>query len=149
MLLAAGFETTGFTLTTATYHILCQPSILDRLQHELRTQYPSPSSTPSWQELTELPYLSAVIKESLRLSLGATARLPRINRKKDMVYGSWVIPKRTAVSMSHINLHHNEGVFQEPKAFKPERWLMGEESKLRERYLVPFSRGARKCMGIQ
>ncbi|KAG6991450.1 cytochrome P450 monooxygenase [Physcia stellaris] len=104
MLLAAGFETTGFTLTTATV-IMAHP--------------------------IQAPYLSAVIKESLRLSLGAITRLPRVNKHKDMRYGSWVIPKGTAVSMSHTCMHYNEDVFPDPKAFRPERWLGGQEESKR------------------
>ncbi|KAL8724913.1 MAG: hypothetical protein Q9181_006622 [Wetmoreana brouardii] len=149
MLLAAGFETTGFTLTTAAYHILSSPFILCRLQRELRSHIHFPSAIPSWQELSKLPYLSAVVKEGLRLSLGASARLPRVNRERDTVYGGWDIPEGTAVSMSHRDLHYDESVFQEPKAFRPERWLVGEEeAKKLEKYLVPFSRGGRRWMGI-
>ncbi|KAL8627037.1 hypothetical protein Q9189_007275, partial [Teloschistes chrysophthalmus] len=140
MLLAAGFETTGFTLTTATYHILSNPHIHLRLQQELRLNIPSASEIPPWRELSKLPYLSAIIKESLRLSLGATARLPRINKEKDIIFGEGVIPKGTAISMSHSDLHYNKDVFPEPTAFKSERWLMGEESKQMEKFLVPFSR---------
>ncbi|KAI4254498.1 MAG: hypothetical protein LQ352_003073 [Teloschistes flavicans] len=148
MLLAAGFETTGFTLTTATYHILANPSILLQLQQELQSHIPSASNIPPWRTLSKLPYLSAVVKESLRLSLGASARLPRVNKAKEMVFGERVIPKGTAISMSHSDLHYNAEVFPAPMAFKPERWFMGEESKRLERFLVPFSRGARSCMGI-
>lgn len=158
MILAAGFETTGFALTTATYHILSQPSVLARLQHELRaiphssshSLSSSASTQLSWPTLSKLPYLSAIIKESLRLSLGASARLPRVNKHEEMRYGSWVIPKGTAASMSHARMHYDEEVFPEPKAFRPERWLKGEEEVKRlERYLVSFSRGGRRCMGIQ
>ncbi|KAL8690680.1 MAG: hypothetical protein Q9218_003925 [Villophora microphyllina] len=148
MLLAAGFETTGFALTIATYYVLTNPSILLRLQQELRSNIPSTPDILPWQDRSKLPYLSAIIKESLRLSLGATARLPRVNREKDMVFGEWIIPKGAAISMSHSDLHYDESVFPEPLTFKPERWLLGEESKRSERYLVPFSRGARRCMGL-
>ena len=150
MLLAAGFETTGFALTTATYHILSQPYILRRLQQELHTQISPDLEAATWQSFSKLPYLSAITKQAMRMSLGANARLPRVNREKDMIYNSWVIPKGTAVSMSQTGMHYDEQVFPEPKTFKPERWLVGgEELRKRERYLVPFSRGGRHCIGIQ
>ena len=147
MLLAAGFETTGFTLTTATYHILANSAILSRLRQELHSGIPCPDHIPSWQALSRFPYLSAIIKESLRLSLGASARLPRVNSEQEISYGSWIIPKGTVISMSHTDLHYEKNIFPEPKVFKPERWLRGLESKALLRYLVPFSRGGRKCMG--
>ena len=149
MLLAAGFETTGFTLTTATYHILANSAILGRLRQELHAGIPCPEHIPSWQALSRFPYLSAIIKESLRLSLGASARLPRVNSESEITYANWTIPKGTAISMSHSDLHYEKSVFPEPKTFKPERWLEGSDSasKTMHRYLVPFSRGGRKCMG--
>ena len=149
MLLAAGFETTGFTLTTATYHILANSAILGRLRQELQAGIPCPNHIPPWQELSRYPYLSAIIKESLRLSLGASSRLPRVNRESELTYGNWTIPKGTAISMSHTDLHYEKSVFPEPKIFRPERWLGGSESKTMDKYLVPFSRGGRKCMGEQ
>ena len=147
MLLAAGFETTGFTLTTATYHILANSAILTRLRQELHSGIPCPDHIPSWQALSKFPYLSAIIKESLRLSLGASARLPRVNSESEVIYGKWTIPKGTAISMSHTDLHYEKSVFPEPKVFRPERWLGVSDSKAMQRYLVPFSRGGRKCMG--
>ncbi|KAL8726166.1 MAG: hypothetical protein Q9166_006883 [cf. Caloplaca sp. 2 TL-2023] len=152
MLLAAGFETTGFTLTTATYHLLSSQNshILQTLLAELYTAISDPSIMPPWQELEKLPYLTAIIKESLRLSLGASARLPRINHHTQLQYAGWTIPQGTVVGMTHSDLHYDESVFPEPKAFRPERWLEGTEEEMREResYLVPFSRGSRRCMGI-
>ena len=149
MLLAAGFETTGFALTTATYHILANSAILSRLRQELHAGIPHHDHIPSWQALSRFPYLSAVIKESLRLSLGASARLPRVNSEREVSYGDWSIPKGTAISMSHTDLHYDKSVFPEPKKFKPERWLCvsASESKAMQRHLVSFSRGGRKCMG--
>ena len=151
MLLAAGFETTGFTLTIATYHLLSPSSNphLQKLLHELHTAIPNPASIPPWHELEKLPYLSAVVQESLRLSLGASARLPRRNSKEDMWYKGWKIPRGTVVGMTHADLHHDPTIFPDPKRFDPGRWLQVEGSASRDRYLVPFSRGSRRCMGIQ
>ena len=151
MLLAAGFETTGFTLTTATYHLLSpsSDSHLQKLLHELHTAIPNPASIPPWYELEKLPYLSAIVQESLRLSLGASARLPRHNSKEDMWYKGWKILRGRVVSMTHADLHHDPTIFPDPKSFDPGRWLQVEGATARKRYLVPFSRGSRRCMGIQ
>ncbi|KAL8853741.1 MAG: hypothetical protein Q9221_001384 [Calogaya cf. arnoldii] len=131
MLLAAGLETTAFALTTATYHLLSpsSPSHLQLLLHELRTSIPSPSRIPTYPLLRTLSYLTAVIKESLRLSLGATARLPRRNRKEDMWYKGWMIPRGTVMGMSHGDLHYDEGIFPDPRIFKPGRWLVDMEGE--------------------
>ena len=71
-----------------------------------------------------------------------------MNEEKDVWYKEYRIPKGTAISMTHADLHYNETFFPEPKRFKPERWL-GAEAKGLERWLVSFSRGGRSCLGVQ
>ena len=44
-------------------------------------------------------------------------------------------------------LHHNPLLFPEPYAFQPDRWL-GSEGKKLEKYLSPFARGTRDCLGL-
>lgn len=65
-LLAAGFETTGAVLTHMTYSILADPQRRRKLVKELHEAIPDPRDIPSWQTLEKLPYLTAVIKETLR-----------------------------------------------------------------------------------
>ena len=55
------------------------------------------------------------------------------------------IPPGIPVSMSNIIQHQDPSVFPEPLEFRPERWL-GEEAP--DRYLVPFSKGTRACVGM-
>ncbi|KEF58564.1 uncharacterized protein A1O9_06490 [Exophiala aquamarina CBS 119918] len=65
-LLAAGFETTGAVLTHMTYVILADRERQRKLVKELHEAIPDPKDIPTWQSLEKLPYLTAVIKESLR-----------------------------------------------------------------------------------
>ncbi len=51
--------------------------------------------------------------------------------------------------MTHADLHHDPTIFPDPKRFDPGRWLQVDGSTARKKYLVPFSRGSRRCMGIQ
>ncbi|EXK77127.1 cytochrome P450 oxidoreductase [Fusarium oxysporum f. sp. raphani 54005] len=57
------------------------------------------------------------------------------------------IPGDTSVSMTIWSAHHNEDIYPEPYAFKPERWLKPEERKRMEPFFIPFSAGARGCIG--
>jgi cytochrome P450 len=150
MLVGAGFETTGYTLQTATYHILANSSIHQTLKTELASIWSEdPNTIPDWNTLEKLPYLRAVIQESPRMSVGVMSRLQRINHHENMRYGEWEIPKHTPVGMSQCMIHYNPTIFPEPRTFNPERWLQGEKSKQLEKYLVSFSRGARGCLGMQ
>jgi len=45
--------------------------------------------------------------------------------------------------------HDNPAIFKEPRSFKPERWRHSTERKFLEKYLQPFGRGSRACLGIQ
>jgi cytochrome P450 len=58
-------------------------------------------------------------------------------------------PKQTVISMSNWFMHRDPTAFPDPDRFDPERWLDSDPSavRLRERYLVPFSRGSRMCIG--
>lgn len=107
---------------------------------------PSLESFPSFAALENLPYLSAVVKESLRLCNPVTHRLSRIFPDKALRYQDYVIPPGSTVGMTSMLIHENERIFPEPYKFRPERWL--EEGQQLDRYLVTFNRGARVCLGL-
>jgi cytochrome P450 len=149
LMISAGFETTGFTIETAVYHLLTTPSLWFRLKQELVEAWPDEQDMPYLATLEKLPYLKAVVQESLRLSIGVMARLPRINRSGSMTCGEWVIPKDTHVSMSQKDILLNADIFPNPDTFDPERWMEGEESVRLSKHLVSFSKGARRCLGMK
>lgn len=157
-LIGAGTVTTSHTLATTVYHLLSAPSKLSRLRSELATltNPAEPSQPPTWTQLEHLPYLSAVVSEGLRLSYGVSHRLQRVSPDTALRYGEWVIPAGTPVSMTQMFIHNDAGIFQSPSSFTPERWLPSstsgdsgakDPSHLRK-FLVPFSRGTRSCVGM-
>ncbi|KAI9815122.1 MAG: hypothetical protein M1827_002965 [Pycnora praestabilis] len=147
-LLFAGTETTGNALSVLTYYLLTHPDKAERLKKELKDAQPKPTETMSFQYLQNLPYLSAVITEGLRITTSVAGRLPRINKTQPMIYGSLVIPPGTVVSMSIPDVHMDKSVFENPHEFQPERWMDPAKKKALERFLVPFSRGPRNCLGM-
>ena len=146
VLIGAGSHTTAWTLTVSTFHILSNPTILRNLKEEFHANKKSGENL-TLQQLEKLPYLTAVIKEGLRLAYGVSVRLPRSAPDTALRFKDWVIPKGTPVSMSAVLQHENEVVFPEPRSFKPERWLEDKLGKL-DRYLVSFNAGSRICLGI-
>lgn len=91
-----------------------------------------------------------MIKEGLRLSYGVVARLARVvPGPAPAEFHGYTIPAGYAVSMSAWLMHRNAESFPDPLQFNPDRWLGSVESVRRaERYLVPFSRGSRACVGM-
>lgn len=129
--------------------MLANPKVCRRLKIELANDWPDIDAIPSWTTLERLPYLKAVLQESLRPSVRVFSRLPRVNHNSSLRYGNWVIPPGTAVGMSQRFMHFDPSMYPDPWRFDPERWMQGEKSKELEKYLVAFSRGSRRCVGMQ
>jgi cytochrome P450 len=163
--LGAGTETTAWVLGVLTYHLVSKPEIRSRLTNELETVVDDSKSLPSWATLEQLPYLSAVITEAIRLSMGVSIRLPRSAPEEDLVYrGTWapldskrevevayVIPRGTDIGMSSNIMHRDERLFPNAEEFNPSRWL-DEEGKRRrdlDKYILSFGKGSRQCIGMK
>ncbi|GAP91441.1 putative cytochrome P450 [Rosellinia necatrix] len=147
LLLGGGTVTSARVISCATYYILTQPDVLERLREELRQPMKRwPVDVPSWTDLERLPFLQAVIKEALRVDFGVMTRLPRISPDLSIQYGHYHIPAGVPVGMSSYFMHTDAEVFPEPLSFKPERWL-GDVNPLMNRNFVPFTRGSRTCLG--
>ncbi|KAL1615381.1 hypothetical protein SLS54_009035 [Diplodia seriata] len=165
----AGIETVSWSLTTNLTYLLSNPHALARLHAELLAAIPpspnsSPADLPSWTTLEQLPYLSACVLEGLRLGYGVVTRLARIPETETLVYTdeeshpssknygrTWSIPPGTPVGMSAYIVHHDERVFKDSRAYRPERWLDAEgkrNNKKLEGCLLSFSKGSRQCVGM-
>ncbi|KXN91119.1 Trichodiene oxygenase [Leucoagaricus sp. SymC.cos] len=143
----AGSDTVGNTCTVALYYILTNLHVHDRLLGELMEIWPDKGLGIGYEKLEKLPYLTAVIKEALRMGNGVVAPLPRVIGPDDAHILGMDIPAGTVVSMSAPILHTNPDIFPDPKSFNPERW-MGEENQSLDKSLVAFSKGPRSCLGI-
>ncbi|KAL8691092.1 MAG: hypothetical protein Q9218_003602 [Villophora microphyllina] len=148
MIIGAGTEAVGAALSITTYHILSNPPCLSRLRIELAiaAQHLGTETLPYKLLQQSCPYLTACIKEGLRLSKESN-RMPRIS-SSSMVYGTHIIPAGVVVSMSLRDVHLHPSIFPNPQTFIPNRWLdpVVSEKKL-DQYLVPFGRGSRACIG--
>ncbi|CZR61295.1 related to cytochrome P450 CYP3/CYP5/CYP6/CYP9 subfamilies [Phialocephala subalpina] len=147
-IIVAGQETIAWALTVVTYNLLTNPRVLKKLKEELETTISDINVSTPLAVLENLPYLSGVIKEGLRLSYGVVSRSQRIafeplafsDGKKE-----WIIPPGTPVGMTSLLIHQNEAIYPNWREFRPERWI--EDPRL-DRYLVSFSKGSRGCIGM-
>lgn len=149
----AGMETTARTIAVTFYHILNNPHVLQRLQKEMSPVLSSSSSPPPpLSALEKLPYLTAVINEGHRMAHGVAGRLARVAPDEDLVCHGYKIPRGVTMSQSNYLLHRNPEAFPDPLTFRPERFLQegieGVSGLEALRNLVPFSRGARMCVGM-
>lgn len=143
----AGMDTSSDTLTLATINVLSRPDVHARLMHELVEAWPHlEDAPPRYEQLEKLPYLTAVLKESLRLSHGVVQPMTRVVPREGAYISGHFIPGGSIVGMSSIFVHWNEEIFADARAFKPERWLDPEADL--DPWLVAFSKGPRSCLGV-
>lgn len=94
LLLTAGSETTATFLGGATYYLLQNPHVLYRVQSEVRAAFKNEAEITlrSISAPSSLPYLEAVIHESLRCYPPAPARMPRITGPEGAVINGKFVP---------------------------------------------------------
>jgi hypothetical protein len=154
---SAAHETSGNTLTFAYYELSKHPEVQQKLRHELLTLeppllYPQTGSKldlPSAKEIDALPYLEAVILETLRLYPVVPGGQPRRVPKTCSLGGYDGIPAGTVVQSYAYSLHRNEDIFPEPQKWKPERWIEASPEHLGDmrRWFWAFGSGGRMCIG--
>ncbi|KAI9784345.1 MAG: hypothetical protein M1839_002406 [Geoglossum umbratile] len=145
LMLAAGMDTTANALLLGTWHVISDPRIYRKLKDELCSAMPDPDAMVESAVLENLPYLTGVVKESLRLSYGVPGRLPRSAPASGAIICGWRVPPGAAISQSAYVYHNDEKYFQNAKSFLPDRWL-GDNVKELDRNMVSFTRGSRVCL---
>ncbi|KAI0084580.1 cytochrome P450 [Irpex rosettiformis] len=150
LMVFAGTDTSSTALTIGTMHILDRPDIHRKLNEELLQVWPNLSDRPTYEALDNLPYLKAVIKESLRLSSGVWSPMTRIVPREGAQIDGHFIPGNTAVGISNLFVHLNANIFPNPHTFEPNRWLQSKDadSESLDHWLVAFSKGPRSCLGL-
>jgi cytochrome P450 family 110 len=135
-LLIAGHETTAVALAWAVYFLLREPNVSERLRVELAANKGAPES------IIRLPYLEAVIKETLRIEpiVSDVARICR----EPLALGAWTVPAGEIVAVNIAALSQRSDLFPEPKRFMPDRFL---ERSFHPGEYVPFGGGHRRCLG--
>ncbi|KAJ1690207.1 hypothetical protein LUZ63_014362 [Rhynchospora breviuscula] len=142
ILLQAGTESSSNTIEWAMSHLLNNPHVLAKAQHEIqmvvgRERLVEESDVPS------LPYLQAIINETLRLHPAAPLNVPH-ESAAECIIGGYKIPIGTTLLINIYAIHRDPSIWKDPTEFKPERF---ENGKAEGMWLLPFGMGRRKCPG--
>ncbi|KAG6403546.1 hypothetical protein SASPL_135770 [Salvia splendens] len=145
----AAIETTLWSIEWGIAELVNHPEIQSKLRHELDTVL-GPGVQITEPDTTKLPYLQAVIKETLRLRMAIPLLVPHMNLH-DAKLGGYDIPAESKILVNAWWLANNPDHWKKPEEFRPERFLE-EEAKVETngndfRYL-PFGVGRRSCPGI-
>lgn len=139
----AGHETTATAMTWWSGLIARHPDVAKHIHAEvdavLQGQPPTPDS------LTQMPWLQASLKETLRLYPPAAILFTR-RTCRDVVAGPWTIPKGHLINFTPYVIQRDARWFDSPHAFKPERFLPGAPDIPRGAW-IPFGTGPRVCIG--
>nr|BAL05108.1 cytochrome P450 [Phanerodontia chrysosporium] len=147
---AGGDTTAGFIIITM-FHLLRYRQAYDKLKEELDGAFPTGSvSVEEYSHLAELPYLSAVINEGLRLG-AAFPSFPRVVPKGGAMLAGEFVPEGTMVGVPIYTQHYSpDNFWPEPREFRPERWFkdgLGPGTITRQAAFMPFQSGPFGCPG--
>lgn len=147
----AGTDTTTSTLEWAMAELLHNPTVLQKLQAELRSTIP-PDSNLEETQLQNLPYLEAVVKETLRLHPPLPFLFPRMAMKPCGILG-YRIPAETQVLVNVWAIGRDSNNWKDALVFSPERFLEpsdggGKDFKGHHFDFLPFGSGRRMCPAV-
>jgi len=142
-LFLAGHETTALALSYTLWLLAEHPEVLARVHAELDEVLAD--RAPGTADLKQLPLLTAVVKEGLRLYPPAWA----VGRQAaaDVEVGDTIIPQGDQITVSPWVMHRDPRWWVGPTRFRPDRWLTGETDELPRFAFCPFGGGPRVCVG--
>ena len=146
--LIAGHETTSGLLSCTLYALLKHPEVLKKAYEEVdRVLGPDPGAKPTYAQVTQLTYITQVLKEALRLWPPAPA-YGIAPLQDETIGGKYRLRKNTFITVLVLALHRDPSVWgPNPDAFDPENFSGQAEAKRPVNAWKPFGNGQRACIG--
>src|SRR3954447_691241 len=146
--LIAGHETTSGLLSCTLYALLKHPDVLKKAYEEVdRVLGADVDARPTYQQLTQLTYITQILKEALRLWPPAPA-YGIAPLKDETIGGKYKLKKGTFVTILVLALHRDPSVWgPNPDAFNPDNFSPEAEAKRPVNAWKPFGNGQRACIG--
>jgi cytochrome P450 len=141
----AGTETTALTLGWTFYLLTQHPDVADKIRREGEEVYGD--RTPTAADVERLTYTRSVMLEALRLYPPAWA-LIRTAAGEDEIAGHKIKAGDRIVLCPYV-IHHDAKHWEDPEAFRPERFEPGRIRKRVKYSYLPFGAGKRFCLGGQ
>ena len=143
----AGSETTTTTLRWANLLLVRNPNVQEKAAQEILDVVGS-NKSPRLSDKDKLPYVNAVVNETLRFSSVIPLGVPH-KTTADTTLAGYKIPKDTQILFNNWAIHHDERQWTNPDDFIPGRWLDddGKFTPEHQKSFLPFSAGRRVCLG--
>lgn len=140
IILFAGHDTTGFTLSFALMELAKNPEEQEKLRRSLVGNNDSNNKEPSES------YLKAVLSETMRMHpVVPVSGFKTLGSDMVTSHGGYFIPKGSLVFMGQMAVVRDPKIFDNPFLFDPSRWLQPSEEM--KRAVFPFALGSRNCVG--
>ncbi|KAJ5952042.1 Cytochrome P450 E-class group I [Penicillium vulpinum] len=154
-LVEAGFETSAATLNSLVLQLAANLRA-QKAAHDELMRVVGPNRLPGFEDMPNLPYIRACVKEMLRMNPILSPGI-RHYADQDVVYKNHVIPKGTVLIANTAFLHYDPTRFEKPFEFMPERFLehnlfSSEYAAMSDPYKrdnFTFSTGRRVCPGAR
>ncbi|KAL4324124.1 hypothetical protein GQ457_11G006000 [Hibiscus cannabinus] len=146
-----GTDTTSTALEWIMANLVKHPRIQVKLFEEIKGVISEGEAEIKDEDLGKMPYLRAVILESLRLHPPAHFLIPR-SVTKDVVLGGFLVPKNSIVTFMVADMGRNADIWENPMEFRPERFLSNGDGRkdfdvtgTKEIKMMAFGAGTRMC----
>ncbi|KAG8691582.1 hypothetical protein FRC11_000623 [Ceratobasidium sp. 423] len=153
--LEGGTDIVAAVILTCLLALVSHPAAQERAHEELDTMY-NEETLPRWYDEQAMPFVRAIIKETIRWRPPLPLTVPH-RLDKDDYYGGYFLPKGSQLFCIAWTIHTNAERYEEPELFKPERFLnhsmsmaesLAQGDPLKRDHFA-FGAGRRVCPGIQ
>ncbi|GMT18695.1 hypothetical protein PFISCL1PPCAC_9992, partial [Pristionchus fissidentatus] len=145
VMLLGGFETTANSLSYLTHFLANHPEVQEKIYEEVQAIFPN--ETINYEDLSELKYTEAAIKESLRHYPLGSVGVTRECQKRTTI-GGMQLEVGDNILTDTWSLHKDKTIWgEDAEEFRPERWL--EDSSRPRVAFQGFGEGPRMCIGIR
>ncbi|KAJ0444411.1 putative geraniol 8-hydroxylase [Helianthus annuus] len=147
-LFLAGTDTTSNTLEWAMAELIHNPEKMLKARAEIKKVIGNDERTFEESDISRVPYLRAIIKETLRLHHPVTFLVPH-KAITDVEIKGYMVPKDAQIMCNMWAMGQDPNVWSDPQRFEPERFLDVEiDFKGRDFEFIPFGAGRRMCPGL-
>ncbi|KAH6893742.1 cytochrome P450 98A3 [Coprinopsis sp. MPI-PUGE-AT-0042] len=145
----AGSDTTGSSAQALFLALTMYPKIQRKAQQEI-DEVIGREKLPTFEDLENLPYVKAVIKEVTRWHTAVPLAVPHLSREEEE-FNRWRIPAKTVVLPNSWAIMHDADLFDDPMGFNPERYLKDgqviDDPSILDPEASAFGYGRRICPG--
>ncbi|GAB4857022.1 hypothetical protein Ancab_014934 [Ancistrocladus abbreviatus] len=146
-MVVGGTDTTSSTVEFAMAEMLNKPEVMEKALQELDTVVGIDKMVEE-SHIHKLPYLNAVVKESLRLHPALPLLVPHCPSQSSTI-GGYIVPKGSRVFVNVWAIQRDPSIWENPSEFNPERFLNSKyDYNGHDFTYFPFGSGRRICAGI-